>query len=320
MSTTCSRTGAWTPGQRGSNGVPGWSVAAIALDDALGGLAVSGMLVVIGGLLMRSAFQRRRQRQLIAETPTEDVESVTIGPSEVAGTAVPVDAAMPAPFSDDDCVVAQWTVQQFYEDDDSSGWRTVSSGVEFVPFYVDDGTGRLLVEPDEDVVYDIREGTEPAFEVRRSQKPPAAVQRFFAGRRFSPLESLRSKLAVASGFDFEVGDGFGFGTGGRQAGDRRYEQHLIRPGEQVYVCGTVQRRASARSARNAENLCIKRVPEGDEDLEPLFMIADSPEARLRKDRRFALLWFPVGALLATAGVGGVVLVLSAVFDLNLQVF
>ena len=295
----------------------GPTVAAMAVDDALGGLVVSGMLVVVGGLLMRNAFERRRQRQLIAETPTEDVESVSIGPSEVTGLAVPADAAIPAPFSDDDCLVAQWTVEQFYEDDDSSGWRTVASGVEYVPFYVDDGTGRLLVEPDEDVVYDIRSGTEPTFEVRRSQEPPAAVRRFFEGRPFSPLESLRSSFGLHSGFD--VGDGFRFGSGGRREGDRRYEQHLIRPGEQVYVFGTVQRRDGARSAVNAENLCIKRVPAGDEDLEPLFMIADSPEARLRDDRRFALLWFPVGALLATAGVGGVVLVLSSVFGFDLRI-
>jgi hypothetical protein len=297
--------------------------AAIALDDAVGGLVVSGMLLVIGALLMKQAFDRRRQRQLIEETPTEDVESLSLGPSEVKGRAVPAEGAIPAPFSDEDCLVAEWRVEEYYEDDDSSGWRTRSSGVECAPFYLDDGTGRVLVVPDEDVLYEIEKDAEPMFEVRAFQRPPEAVTEFFARRRtgrFDPLESLRSTLDLGGSFEFGRDGGFGFGTGGRRRGDRRYYQNLLRPGEEAYVFGTVQTREDVRSARNPENLVIRRVPEGDEDLQPMFMIADRPEASLTKQRRFALLRFPVGALLATAGVGGILLVVSALMGVDLQVF
>jgi hypothetical protein len=88
----------------------------------------------------------------------------------------------------------------------------------------------------------------------------------------------------------------------------------------VFVFGTVQVREGARSARNPENLVIERVPEGDEDLQPLFLIADNPEAKLLAERKWSLLWFPVGALLTTAGVGGVILVASALVGIDVAVF
>lgn len=295
---------------------------AIAIDDAIGGLVISGMLVVIGALVMRDAFRRRKQRQLIEETPTEEIESLTLGPSEVKGTVVAGEEPLRAPFSEDDCVIARWKVEQYhYDHEDNRGeWREVRSGVECVPFYVDDGTGRLRVEPDEDVVYEIEKDTEPMFEVDARQRPPEAVGTFFRDRGFSPVESLRSTLDLPGGFTFNRGGGFSFGLGDRHSGDRRYYQHLIRPDEDVYVFGTVQLRDGVRSADNAENLLIKRVPKEDRDLEPMFMIADHPEARLRKSRRFALLRFPVGALLFTGGVGGLLYVGSLLLGIDLAVF
>lgn len=293
----------------------------IALDDALGGFVVSGMILVIGVLLMRRAFERRKQRQLIQETPTEEVESLSLGPSEVNGVAEPAEEPIRAPFSDDDCLIAQWRVEQYYEDEDSSGWQTKASGVECTPFYVDDGTGRVLVEPDEDVVYSIDRNAEPMFEVDAHQRPPDAVLEFFGERPgFDPLESLLSTLDLARTFEFRRDGGFTISMGSHRRGDRRYYQNLVRPGEEVFVFGTVQTREGARSARNPENLVIRRVPKGDEDLQPLFLIADHPEAKLVAERKWSLLWFPVGALLTTAGLGGVILVASLLLGVDLQVF
>lgn len=296
-------------------------MAGIALDDALGGFVVSGMLLVIGVLLMRRAFKRRKQRQLIAETPTAEVESLALGPTEVKGRAVPAEGAIRAPFSDAECLIAQWRVEQYYEDDDSSGWRTKSSGVECAPFYVDDGTGRVLVVPDDRTTYSIDSDAEPMFEVDARQRPPDPVVEFFGERNdFDPFGSLLSTLDLASTFDFRKEGGFTFSMGGHRRGDRRYYQNLVRPDEEVFVFGTVQTREGSRSARNPENLVIRRVPEGDEDLQPLFLIADNPEAKLLAERKWSLLWFPVGALLTTAGVGGVILVASSLLGVDVAVF
>jgi hypothetical protein len=105
----------------------------------------------------------------------------------------------------------------------------------------------------------------------------------------------------------------------RGGGDRRYSQRLLRPGEDVYVFETVQRRVGASSARNPENLVVKRVPERDHDLEPLFLIADRPEVKLRASRTYALLWFPVGALLTTAGLGGLAVVGGSLLGVDIGV-
>jgi len=134
------------------------------------------------------------------------------------------------------------------------------------------------------------------------------------------MESLRSTLDLPGGFTFGHDGGFTFHVGNRRTGDRRYHQHLIRPGEEAYVFGTVQLREVARSADNAENLVSKRVPREDRDLEPLFMIADHEATHLARSRRWALLRFPVGAFVFTAGLGGLLYVGSLILDIDIQVF
>lgn len=260
------------------------------LGDVAFVLLMSGFLLLIGVGLMRKAFRLRKQRNLVRETPTEDVESVSLGQSELQGTARPGEAGtITAPFSDEECLVAEWRVEEYRVTEDSDGnedgsWHRKAHGVEHVPFYVDDGTGQLLVRPDERVIYEITEDEEERIEVGVNQSPSSAIREF----------EKRNGIEVASGNESH---------GGHREGDRRYFQNLIQPGEQTYVFGVVQLRDDRRSSVNQENLVVQRVPEGDEDLEDMFMIGDRPESEIVADRRYAMLYFPAGALITTAGVG-----------------
>lgn len=266
--------------------------------ETVAGFALFGAILLVGGgALMKRAFDRRRQRHLMEETATSQIESLSVGPAEVVGTARPADRALPAPFTDAECLVAVWKIEEYRVYTDSKGktrteWTTIGSGVECVPFYVDDGTGELLVRPDDDVVFDVDE--RETVEVSAGRRPPDAVEAFLAdGDRTTLMEAfgdLRGMATVASG---------GW-TWGRR---RRYHQRLIEPGEEVYVFGTVQPREEGRSPDNPENLEIRRVSREDRDLEPLFLVSNLTEAELIGARRWALLAFPVGALVATAGVG-----------------
>lgn len=245
------------------------------------GWLFAAVLTYAGFRVVRRGFELRRQRQLVLDTPTEDVESVSMGPSELFGTARSVEEPLEAPFSDEDCLVAIWRVEEYRDDhdDDGGSWRTVESGTESVPFYLDDGTGWILVEPHPDVEYTL--GDEPRIDVDAGDEPPAPVRRFLEREGVAPVaRRLGSFLTVQIG---------------TKEGDRRYYQRLLQPGEDVYVFGTVQRDESV------EGDVVVRRPDG---AATPFMIGDAPEAEVAAARRWAMWRLPAGAGIVTLGVLG----------------
>jgi len=261
------------------------------------------VLALGGGWLVREGFRRRKQRELMTDTPTEQAESLSMGPSEVTGVARTGDREpLPAPFTDEECVIAEWRVEEYDEDagDDGGSWQTVGSGLDGMPFRVDDGTGEVLVRPNMDAVYEFDEGSETTVSVDVGEAPPAPV---------------RSFIDRSTEVDPVTDSGGGVGA---SDGDRRYHQKLIRPEEDVYVFGTVQPREDATSASNVENLHIGPVQDGTAE-EPMFMIANEPESELIAERRWALWRLPVGILAVTGAVGLFVAVFGPPIGVELPV-
>jgi len=121
----------------------------------------------VGGLFaalcLWAAFRAARRQRLVEDLPTSKTTGVFIGFVELHGTAeaaAPLTsylAAMP-------CVQYQWSVQEHwsrtvtetYTDSDGkrktrtrreSGWTTVASGGELMPFYLQDDHGVILIRP-----------------------------------------------------------------------------------------------------------------------------------------------------------------------------
>ncbi len=256
-------------------------------NDGLPSLWIGGIVYAVVALLgaawlIRTGVRRWRQRNLIKNTPTETAKSLSMGPSEIKGKAVTEDLeASSAPFSDDDCVIAEYEIEEYDDDDDDSGgsWKTVEEGVLHTPFYVDDGTGRVLVRPD-DATYDLDPNDRTTTYVDSSEKGPVPV------RDFVESESI----------------GFPANLPGKD-NDRRYKQNLVLPEETVYVFGSVQpREGESRSTENPDTLFVGKA---DEEVmeEPMFLISDDEEKDLVGRRRWALWRFPVGGLFLVASFG-----------------
>ncbi|MFW5983761.1 MAG: DUF3592 domain-containing protein [Halobacteria archaeon] len=259
---------------------------------------VYAVIAIFGGVwLVRTGIRRRKQRTLIKDTPTEEVESLSIGTSEIKGNAVISDLeTLRAPFSEDDCVIAEYEVEEYHDNDDEAGgsWRTVEIGVLHTPFYVDDGTGRVLVEPDDEATYDLDPEDETTVYVDSSEKGPEPV------RRFVETEDI----------------GFPADRSGKD-NDRRYRQNLILPEESVYVFGTVERRDGVSSARNEDALVVG----GDGALEDeMFMISDDEEADLIERREWALWRLPVGGLFLVVALAVFLVVFGPVVGVTLPVY
>jgi hypothetical protein len=125
-------------------------------------------LPVIGGVLgflcLLGALRAGRRRRLVDNLPTSKTTGVFIGLVELKGTAE-IDAPLKSFLAECRCVHYSWGVEEewrrvvteTYTDSDGktqtrtrveSGWTTVASGGEMIPFYLNDDCGAVLVRPE----------------------------------------------------------------------------------------------------------------------------------------------------------------------------
>lgn len=178
---------------------------------ALGDLPVGSETVLVlaslaafflGTVLLASGFTSLRTYHVVRDTPTTDVAELSaddVGETvEMYGQATVSDhGTHEAPFSDDDCLVCEYEIVEKPGKDE-----VVDSGTAGVPFYVDDGTSKVLVDP-EDARLKMPLDTEKEVE---SQEPPSELQGGYVDVGVNEVES-------------------------------EYRERYLEPGEDVYVYG-----------------------------------------------------------------------------------
>lgn len=247
-------------------------------------VALLGMTTT-GAKYIHSGFKRRKQRELIEETPTAEIESVSIGPTELKGTATPLEDVIEAPFTDEECLYCAWEIEEWQQTDDGNSWETVDAGTQYRSFLLDDGTGEIRVDTSSSAEWEVANGTFRR-EVAADETPPEGIQRFLRADEDVDAPDDPSMLDV-----------------GRQHGDRRYTQKLLKPGEEAYVYGAV------RTDEDYEtDLAIG--PDTSRVDTEMFFISDQREDRLLEQRDWTLIWrLPAGAALVALGIGGLYLFL-----------
>lgn len=264
---------------------------------------VAGVILVAIGLVGVGIGRRRRHEfETIAGTQTTEVLSITPGPVEVSGTASPVDdRLLRAPFSEAECLLAEWEIEEWEESGKHSGWETKGSGVETVPFLLDDGTGTVLVRPSgADVDLD-ETGTETV-EVGATERSPVPI------REFLELDATPGPSAepLIEALDW-----------GTTHGDRKYHQRLVTPGDEVYVYGTATREPGdewgerdfviAERTGDGETTGASRTRSDSTDERhgdaALFLVSDHSEEELVEDRSDYRLYVAGGTFATLLGAG-----------------
>ena len=149
------------------------------------GLAFVGALGVIFW-----GFQTYQFGRIIRDTPTEKVRSLSMGRTEVQGNIIPTTSVYDQPFTEGQCVYYEYKVKEYKEDSDDDGksWQTIESNEASEPFYVDDGTGQILVNVRDDPIYEISD--ERTTEIEVSSDPPPKVREFLGMDSQSTQASL----------------------------------------------------------------------------------------------------------------------------------
>ncbi len=122
------------------------SVLILRSSDPAGLLVWSGIGFCAGIGLFFYGFQLLQRRRLILDTPFSKIRSASMGMVEVSGLAVGP-YTMVAPITARPCYYYRTLVWEYKQSGKNKQWVRVAGECMHVPFFVDDNTGRVLVDP-----------------------------------------------------------------------------------------------------------------------------------------------------------------------------
>jgi hypothetical protein len=166
-------------------------VTPVALIFPSGGLALIVLAGVAGGLyLFVRGFRLLARKRLLINTPTSKIRSASLGLVEVNGTATGP-YTVPTPITGAPCFLYRTSAWQRSDDSRSGEWKKVAEESLHVPFFLNDSTGQLLVEPNGaelDLHVDFRENfSETIFSPHATQ----SVLSFLARHGVEPSSKIR---------------------------------------------------------------------------------------------------------------------------------
>jgi hypothetical protein len=122
-------------------------------------LTILSSIAIAGGLyFFFLGFQLLARKRLLLSTPTSKIRSAALGLVEVTGAAAGP-YTISAPITGKPCFLYRTTAWQ-QRDGKKQEWEKVADETLHLPFFIDDGTGQLLIEPlgaDLDLHRDFRE-------------------------------------------------------------------------------------------------------------------------------------------------------------------
>lgn len=155
---------------------------------------------LFAGLLLIGGFSGLRKKRLIENLPTSKVKGVFMGLNEVKGI-IRCENPLTSFLTELPCVYYSYSIAEHYSYEETytddkgktrtrtvSGWRTIDSGGEMIPFQIDDGTGKLRVVPDGAEIEPLdvmAEDCGPLNPLYYGKGPPFAISDSTLERRFT---------------------------------------------------------------------------------------------------------------------------------------
>ena len=149
--------------------------------------AVFGVVLFVRGFLML------RFKRQIMNTPASRIRSASMGLVEISGMAKGP-ATIPAGITGEACYYYRATAWELRESGRNRQWKQVANESIYVPFFVEDPTGRLLVNPqaaDLDLHCNFKDEFDTSFFRSNRDVLPENVAKFLARNAISFSQSIR---------------------------------------------------------------------------------------------------------------------------------
>ncbi len=105
------------------------------------------IIVVIGVILFLVGFFKYREYRILADTPVIPIRSVSMGLSHVAGTSTGGEP-LTSPLTQVPCYYFEVRVEKKVKKENQEAWEETHRERAEVPFYLQDATGYILVNPE----------------------------------------------------------------------------------------------------------------------------------------------------------------------------
>jgi len=263
----------------------------------------AAIFFAFGVVLIRTGIKEYNTGRLISNTPTQKVRSLAPGRAELEGKAVASEnGTVPRPFSEGTCLCGKYKIEERRRRRSKKGnrykWVTIDSGFIGNPFYIEDETGRVLVET-EDLSLKVSSENRNTTTVGAGRTPPKPIQEFRNGD-VTTRDLASENTGLISTLSPFSSSGGGFSVGGRKLRRRRYKEWFLPAGEDAYVFGAATERADQpETAIETE----KRLKMTKDDSTGRFIVTDRCQDALATSlKRYAPLYMVVGVALSGAGL------------------
>ena len=167
--------------------------ASLSLFIPINFLTFLSLVAIAGGLYFFFAgFHLLARKRLLLSTPTSRIRGAALGLVEVNGTAVGPHT-IAAPISGKLCFLYRTTVWQ-QSNGKKKDWEKVADETLHLPFFIDDSTGQMLIEPlgaDLDLHRDFHEEYDASSLSMNLDGVSPRVNVFLARHGISPVRRLR---------------------------------------------------------------------------------------------------------------------------------
>jgi len=164
---------------------------------------------IVGTVLFVRGFQMLRFKRLIMNTPASKIRSASMGLVEISGVAKGP-STIPAGITGEPCYYYRALAWQLRQSGKNREWKQVANESLYIPFFVEDATGQLLIDP---------QGAD--FDIERNWKDEFDTS-FFS-----------SNMLPENVASFLTRNGVGFSE------PTRVEEYCIRPDSPLFALGTL---------------------------------------------------------------------------------
>jgi hypothetical protein len=158
-----------------------------------GGLIVWCLIGLCGGIyLFVQGFRLLQRRRLILDTPASKIRSASMGMVELTGLAVGP-YTMVAPITTRPCYYYRTLVWEWKQCGKNKQWVKVAAECMHVPFFLDDNTGKIMVDPrgaDLDLHRDFQQEFCDGFFTTKEEAPPN-VRSFLSRHGISTTNKIK---------------------------------------------------------------------------------------------------------------------------------
>ena len=209
----------------------------------------SALLLLMGLFVLGSSVLVYRRYRYVADLPTSSVHGAALGLTEVKGRVTAAEEPFRSPFQEQPCVLCHYA---FYGRlPEHGGWTPPRDmGTLGVPFYVEDGSGRILIRPEGAEIKLPHHLTAFSGDASRIQElPPEVTERYKARKQNGAWPDISGERATVAEAVYSLKDAPSSPPTGPSCG----AEVRLEEGDEVYIIGHAQSLDSHTDGNSAPN-------------------------------------------------------------------